>query len=232
MDIYTGYDPREAVGWHVFTQSVMEHASTPVSFHPLQRRHSAVPVGSNDFTFSRFLIPQMMGWTGVAIFVDGCDMLCRVDIAELEQLRNPHMAVQVVKHDYETRNPIKYLDTAMECGNPDYQRKNWASVMLINCYHMAWRQVTADRIGKFKPLDLLGLRFIDDDRIGELPIEWNWLADEYGPSADAKLLHWTAGIPAMPRYSDAPHAAEWFAGKSLANAVGSHPRKEGVNGLG
>ena len=93
MDIFTGYDAREAVGWHVFTQSVMDHSSMPVSFHPLQRKHNAAPQGTNDFTFSRFLIPHMMNWSGCAIFVDGCDMLCRGDIAELEALRNPYMAV-------------------------------------------------------------------------------------------------------------------------------------------
>jgi hypothetical protein len=220
MDIFTGYDAREAVGWHVFAQSVMDHASEPVALHPLQRQHNAAPAGSNDFTFSRFLIPHMMAWTGTAIFVDGCDMLCRADITRLEHLRNPRMAVQVVKHDYETRNPVKYLDTPMQCGNPDYPRKNWASVMLINCYHMAWRRITPETIGKFKPLDLLGLRFIEDDRIGELPIEWNWLADEYGANADAHLLHWTAGIPAMARYVDAPHAAEWFEGQRSVNGLG------------
>lgn len=220
MDVFTGYDAREAVGWHVFTQSVMDRASTPVSFHPLQRRHNAAPQGSNDFTFSRFLIPHMMGWTGSAIFVDGCDMLCRADIAQLEALRNPHMAVQVVKHQYETKHPIKYVGTPLECGNGDYVRKNWASVMLINCFHMSWRSVTPDTVWKMKPLELLGLRFIPDDRIGDLPPEWNWLADEYGYNADAKLLHWTAGIPAMPAYREAPHAGEWFKNCEAANGLG------------
>lgn len=218
MDIFTGYDPREAVGWHVFAQSVMDHASGPVSFHPLQRKHNGAPQGSNDFTFSRFLIPHMMGWSGMALFVDGVDMLCRADIAQLFELWRCDLAVQVVKHDYETKHPIKYIGTALESGNPDYARKNWASVMLINCGHMAWRRVTPETIWKMKPLDLLGLRFIEDERIGELPREWNWLADEYGENAEAKLLHFTAGIPAMPHYADAPHANEWAAARYVMNS--------------
>lgn len=221
IDLFTGYDPREAVGWHVFTHSVLERTSSPVAFHPLlHRHHAAARAGSNDFTFSRFLIPYFMGWSGTAIFVDGCDMLCRGDIAELEALRETRMAVQVVKHDYETRHPIKYAGTSMECGNPDYVRKNWASVMVINCFNMAWRRITPATIGNFKPLDLLGLRFIEDDRIGALPPEWNWLADEFGENAAAKLLHWTAGIPMMPNYAEAPHAREWFAVQGAANGLG------------
>jgi hypothetical protein len=221
LDIFTGFDPREAVGWHVFAQSVLEHTSSPVAFHPLQNRHLGMPEGTNDFTYSRFLIPYLRRWEpGLVLFVDGCDMLCRADIADLFALADPYKAVQVVKHDYETRHPIKYCGTSMECGNGDYARKNWASVMLINCGHFAWRSMTPDRVRNARPLDLLQLRFIDDDRVGELPATWNWLADEAGPSADAKLLHWTAGIPAMAAYRDAPHAGEWFDRQRSANGLG------------
>lgn len=221
LDIFTGFDPREAAGWHVFTQSVMEHASKPVAFHPLQRKHNGAPQGTNDFTFSRFLIPWMMDWKGVAIFADGCDMLCRDDIHKLEALRNPRMAVQVVKRDYETQHPIKYLGTSMEAGNGDYPRKNWASLMLINCYHMAWRAVTPETVWKMKPLELLQLRFIDDERIGELPAEVNWLADEFGRNDNALLVHFTAGIPAMTAYKETAHADEWFAARDRMLRAGS-----------
>jgi hypothetical protein len=36
-------------------------------------------------------------------------------------------------------------------------------------------------------------RWLDDERIGELPIEWNWLPDEFGVNPEAKLLHYTLG---------------------------------------
>jgi hypothetical protein len=44
-----------------------------------------------------------------------------------------------------------------------------------------------------------------------LPPAWNWLADEYGYNAAAKLVHWTAGIPGFNAYRDSPHADEWRA---------------------
>lgn len=221
LEIFTGFDPREAVGWHVFAQSVIDHTSLPVCFQPLQNRHLGMPEGTNQFTFSRFLIPWLRSWEpGVVLFADGCDMLCRADVAELFDLADPGMAVQVVKHDYETRHPIKYVGTPLECGNGDYPRKNWASLMLINCGHFAWRQITPEAVRTMRPLDLLQLRFLPEDRVGALPAEWNWLADEHGPSDSAKLLHWTAGIPAMPAYGQAPHAAEWFEAHRGANGLG------------
>jgi hypothetical protein len=41
-----------------------------------------------------------------------------------------------------------------------------------------------------------------------LPREWNWL-DEYGENDDAKLVHYTNGIPGFRHYAEAPHAKEW-----------------------
>jgi hypothetical protein len=210
LHVFTGYDEREAPGWHVFIQTAIARCSVQLALHPIVREIYGAPQGSNAFTFSRFLIPHILGFKGWAVFVDGADMLCRGDLAELEWMRDPYSAVQVVKHDYQTRHPRKYIGTEMECDNRDYQRKNWASVMVINCYHMAWRKVTPDTIHQFAPLDLLGLRFIDDDRIGELPAEWNWLVDEKGDNPEAKLLHWTAGTPQFPAYRAAPAAAEWL----------------------
>lgn len=204
--LFTGWDAREAAGLHTFVQSVMEHATEPVSITPLSS--ALLPRsdrnGSNAFTWARFAVPRLCGYTGGAIFVDGADMLCQADIAELEALRDPFCAVQVVKHSYRTQHPIKYRGTAMECPNLDYDRKQWASVMLINCWHYAWK-------GAGNDLDSLQLRFIPDELIGEIPAEWNWLADEQGENPGAKLLHFTAGIPAFPAYAKSPHADEWLA---------------------
>jgi hypothetical protein len=205
--LFVGWDEREAAGLHTFTQSVLEHASIPIAITPLSSRQLPVAdrsVGSNRFTFARFAVPRLCGYVGGAIFMDGADMLCRRDLADLEALRDPKMAVQVVKHAYATKHPVKYVGTSMECQNEDYPRKQWASVMLINCAHFAWKNAGSD-------LASLQLRFIPDQFIGELPIEWNWLADEHGLNRDAHILHFTAGIPAFPAHANAPHADEWFA---------------------
>jgi hypothetical protein len=210
LHLFFGHEDRAEAGTHAFLRSVIAHARQPIAITPITRLAAMdQPEGSNAFTFRRFLVPWMMRFEGVALFMDGADMLCQADVNEILELWNPYMAVQVVKHDYRTKHPRKYVGSAMEADNGDYERKQWASVMLMNCSHFAWRQVTPEVVRRAKPLDLLQLRFIEDERIGELPMDWNWLVDEFGPNAQAKVLHWTAGIPAFEGHADAPMAREW-----------------------
>ena len=189
---------------------MIAHATAPVAIAPITcAAWEGFPEGSNAFTFRRFLVPWILRYEGWAVFADGADMLCRADICELAKLFNPTMAVQVVKHDYRTRHLRKYIGTAMEADNADYPRKNWASLMIINAAHFAWRQIGPEFVQRASAMDLLQLRFLPDERIGELPAVWNWLVDEAGPNPDAKLLHFTAGIPIFPAHADAPMAQEW-----------------------
>ena len=212
LHVFFGHDERAEAGTTAFMHSVIARATQPLALTPITRLATAgVKQGSNAFTFRRFLVPWMLNYRGWAVFVDGADMLCRADISELFDLVYHNDAVRVVKHAYRTRHPRKYLGTAMECDNPDYERKQWASVMLINCSHYAWRHVTPEFVAESNPLDLLQLRFIPAERIGSLPKEWNWLCDEDGENVDAKLLHFTAGIPAFPEHARAPMAEEWRA---------------------
>ena len=215
INLYFGHDPREEVGTHVFLSSVFEHTKTPVMVSPLHRDMftsfyaAGQRDGSNAFTYTRFLIPFLQGWTGTAIFADGADMLARCDLSELWAWRDPYKAVQVVKHDYKTKHPRKYIGTPMEAQNRDYPRKNWSSLMIINCSHFAWRDLTPEKVSSMSGPDLHRFSWLKDSQIGGLPIEWNWLADEFGENPEAKILHWTAGIPAIKHYADAPHAAEY-----------------------
>jgi hypothetical protein len=201
IELFAGWDAREEVGFHVFCRSVLARASVPVRITPVGS--FGAPQGTNEFTYSRFMVPKMMGRRGHAIFMDGSDMLMQADIAELDRLFDPAFAVQVVKHPtYKTRHKVKYIGTAMECPNTNYARKNWASVMIVNCEHEAWRSVP-------EGLDALQLRFIPDELIGELPATWNCLVDE-GQEPGA-VCHWTAGVPAFKNYANAPHADLWHA---------------------
>lgn len=217
IPVYAGFDPREEVGYHTFASSLIHRASEPVSITPLHLPMLA-PIynggardGTNAFIYSRFLVPYLQDFRGFAIFVDGSDMIMQGDIAELWALRNPFKAVQVVKHRYKTKHPRKYIGTKMEAENRDYPAKNWSSVMLINCAHYAWRDMVPSEVAECSGRHLHRFEFIPERFVGDLPKEWNWLADEYGPNPNAKLLHWTAGIPAWKHYTDAPHADEWAA---------------------
>lgn len=209
INLFCGFDERESVGFHVFVSSVLRYASEPVAIKRIDDR--GLPVGSNSFTFSRFLVPYLMGFKGHAIFADAADMLMLGDIAYLWAERDDRYAVQVVKHSYRTRNPQKYIGTDMQCPNRDYARKNWASLMLINCAHPVWRQMTPEHVAAYSeaPVSLLSLQWIEPYDIGELPNRWNRLVDEGQSVEGASLLHWTAGIPAFAHYRQAPGASFW-----------------------
>lgn len=217
VDLFAGFDEREEIGFSTFCSSVIHNSSVPVSITAVGNALLAGLAAkraddeSTDFAHARFLIPWMRGYRGWAIFCDGSDMLVRADIAELWELRNPYCAVQVVKHEYQTRHPRKFVGTSMECDNRDYERKNWSSVMLMNCSSFAWRDLTPVSIKLMSGEYLHQFKFITEDRIGGLPELWNWLPDEFGENDEAKLLHFTAGIPAFPHYANTPMAAEWAA---------------------
>ena len=216
IPIFAGFDQREEAGYHAFTSSVLEHASAPFTVTPLHLQlfrsfyAPGVRDGSNAFVYTRFLIPFLQGYTGSAIFCDGSDMLMRADIAELWALRDPYKPVQVVKHDYRTKWPRKYLGTKMEAPNEDYPRKQWSSVMILNCMHMSWRKLTPESVQKMTGQELHRFSWLQEDEIGELPKEWNWLVQEDGPNPDAKLLHFSSGVPLMPAHANSPHAADYM----------------------
>lgn len=221
--VFVGWDEREEVGSHIFNSSVIHNATEPVSITHLKKSAIAkeygveIAEGTNAFTLSRFLVPALCDFAGFAVFADGADMLCRGDIAELWAMRNPLYAVQCVHHKYRTRNQRKYIGTKMEAANAEYERKNWSSLMIMFCGHMAWRRITPAWLERQSKLEVLQMRFLPDERIGELPLEWNHLADEYGPNPDAKILHWTAGVPGFKEYEAAYHSDEWRAQLRLVN---------------
>ena len=209
IPIFIGYDPREAIAFHVCANSIIRQASQPVCIVPLalnlfQDYTETHTDGSNQFIYSRFLVPHLTEFTGWAIFIDG-DMIVRGDIAELWNMQNPYNDVLVVKHDYKTRMPVKYLGAK----NEDYPRKNWSSVILWNCNSFPNRRLTPEFIQRATGSELHRFTWIDDARIGELPPEWNWLPDEYGINKDAKLLHYTLGAPCFQEFADTPQGDEW-----------------------
>lgn len=208
LRVFCGWDARESAGWHVFAQSVIENASVPVALIPIGSKDHRD--GTNAFTYSRFLVPYLCGFKGRAVFVDGADMLVRGDIAELFGLWDFRSAVMVVKHEYTTEHHRKYVGTSMECANENYPRKNWSSVILWDCENALNRTLTPEQVSTASGAYLHRFNWLPDDRIGGLPASWNWLADEYGENKEAKLLHWTAGIPGFKAYRNAPHADEWM----------------------
>lgn len=210
VKVYVGFDQVEAVAYHVFCQSVLEKSSVPIEFSPLsisgllnyQEVHKD---GSNQFIYSRFLTPYLSNFSGWAIFADG-DMICNADIAELWALRDQTKAVQVVKHDYKTKQKVKYLGNK----NEDYPRKNWSSLVLWNCGHSANKILTPEFVSEKPGSYLHRFSWLADDLIGDLPKEWNWLAIEYPDNPGAKIIHFTLGTPCFREYAKTSMASLWY----------------------
>jgi hypothetical protein len=210
IDIVVGFDQRESIAYHAFCQSVLERASCPVRFVPLTGNalggyRESHTDGSNAFTYFRFLTPHLSNYSGWAIYADG-DMVCQADIAALWQLRDESKAVLVVKHDYLTKAAVKYWGAP----NENYPRKNWSSVILWNCGHPANRVLTPGFVQNATGSYLHRFSWLADDLVGTLPAEWNWLAIEYPPNDQAKLVHYTLGTPCFPAYADAPMSEKWW----------------------
>lgn len=215
VKIYCGFDPREAAGYHCFVQSVIDKASIPCAFIPLHKpmldNFDGQRDGTNAFIYSRFLVPYLENYRGWALFVDACDMVVTEDIAKLWAMREQFVfnkAVAVVKHDYKTKHPLKYIGTPMESKNEDYPRKNWSSVILWNCAHYANMRLTPEVVASAPGSFLHRFQWLADDQIGELPPEWNVLVGEQD-TAGASLLHYTLGIPGFDHYKNCDASEHW-----------------------
>jgi lipopolysaccharide biosynthesis glycosyltransferase len=210
INIAVGFDQRESIAYHTFCQSIIEASSLPVSFMPLALNvmpeyNETHNDQSNDFIYSRFLTPYLKDFNGWCIFADG-DMICRADIKELWDLRDETKAILVVKHDYQTKVLKKYLGNK----NENYPRKNWSSVILWNCSHPKHKILTPDFIARQTGAYLHRFSWLEDNEIGELPKEWNWLAIEYPKNKEANLIHYTLGTPCFKEYKNTDMADIWY----------------------
>ncbi len=169
LNIFIGVDPRQPVAFTVLQMSIISRASQPVAITPLLL--DSLPItrrGLTDFTYTRYLVPRLMDYQGIGLFLDA-DMLVSDDIAELFSLADPQYAVQVVKGKH---------------------RFEWSSLMLFNCCKC--QQLTPEYIESARPQDL------EWGAVGELPAEWNHCVGYDEEREDVKLYHYTMGVPAFP----------------------------------
>lgn len=232
LRIFIGYDTKEPAAYHTLVHSILSRATCPVSITPLVQsslraqglytRERGV-TESTEFSITRFLVPYLSDYTGYSVFMD-CDMLCRVDIDELYAELIPDTAVQVCQHDYTPKAAVKMQGQIQTA----YPRKNWSSFMVFD--NALCQALTPAYVNQASGLELHRFKWLqghytgrsEQDLIGALPLEWNWLVGEYGGpnvwhAVDApKILHWTLGGPWFPEYQDADYAQEWIAERNAA----------------
>ena len=168
--VFIGYDAAERVATSVLAHSINVHASEPVAITPVMLSQlrgvfdrPRNELQSTEFSFSRFLTPWLAGYEGWAVFMD-CDMIMREDIAELWKLRDDRYAVQVVKHMHVPKEEKKFLGQVQT----KYEKKNWSSVMLMNCAKC--KALTPEFVNTATGLQLHQFKWLGDDGlIGALP---------------------------------------------------------------
>ena len=215
VKIFIGYDHVESVAWHTLAHSILSKSTRPVALIPINLfnlkkvyTRARDPKQSNEFSFSRFLIPYLCDYKGYGIYLD-CDMMLRCDITEMLAVteEQPNKAVYVVKHNYEPKDEIKYLNTVQY----KYPRKNWSSVILWNAGHKSNAVVDHEYVNTASGMELHRFKWLNDEDIGELDVKWNWLVGDYDkPPIDVKNVHWTLGGPYFEEYKKSDFSDEWF----------------------
>ena len=216
MKVFVGYDPREDIAYQVCKHSIVSR-NEKIEVRPLiqkelrEQGYYDRPIdklASTEFTFTRFLVPELCNFNGWAVFMD-CDMILQTDIAELFAQADDKYAVMCVKHDYTPKEGTKMDGKAQTV----YPRKNWSSVMLFNCGHPSNQNLNVELVndpditGKY----LHRFSWLKDEEIGELKPEWNWLAGWYKEPDDGKpkLIHYTEGGPWFENYRTCKYHVAW-----------------------
>lgn len=81
-------------------------------------------------------------------------------------------------------------------------RFEWPSLMVFNCE--LCKDLTPEYIESGTPQDLSWAK-----TIGSLPSSWNHLVG-YDPKQDAKIVHFTQGIPCFPEVQGCEYTDEWM----------------------
>jgi hypothetical protein len=233
--VWIGFDSREGDAFAVAKQSIRNYSRhIPINgvylpalqraglyYRPTERRLgilwdkiSEAPM-STEFANSRFLVPELLkrrepkDWTSPfqwALFMD-CDVLVRAPLSEMTEQFDDDKAVMCVKHNHQPVADRKMDDQEQT----RYARKNWSSVMAFNLRHPSNEKLTVEMINNVPGRDLHRFCWLEDDEIGELTPEWNYLVGHTTGVDNPKLVHFTEGIPRLEAFRKVEFADEWFA---------------------
>ena len=172
-EVWIGHDHRQPLSYNVMRYSVESNASKPVPVNglfinqlPMSRQ------GATEFTFSRFLVPYLMDYEGIGIFCDE-DQAVTGDIWEL----------------FAYASKLKDWDVAVM---KDQERFEWPSVMIFNNANCT--TLTPEFVDD-EENTLFDFAWTKEERIESFPEIWNHCCGMKPPREDAKLYHWTQGIP-------------------------------------
>jgi len=184
LKIFIGYDERQPISFQVLSHSIIKHTSIPVAIIPLINK--TLPLkrkGLTPFTYTRFLVPYLCNYEGIGIFLDA-DMLVTYDINDL-----------ITSIDTSSNNAIWVKKF-------DGYKFEMASVMVFNNEKLKY--MTPDYIEEQPALHTIS--FVDCDKIGSIPDEWNILVGYEDIPKNTKLYHFTQGVPVFNETYHSPYS--------------------------
>jgi len=207
--IYIGYEERERKAYEVCESSIKRRSDIDIVKLRSQdikeyNRDWGEPQ-STDFTYTRFWVPYLSDYKGWSFFVD-CDFVFLDDPLKILENVDPSKAVYVCKHPgYIPNSQIKMDGIAQHRA----YRKNWASFTLFNNEHPKNSTLTPHYLNNYRPgIDFHQFRWLDDEDIGSLPLEWNCM-DDYYHLENPKAIHYTDGGPWFDNYQETMYSDIW-----------------------
>lgn len=187
LRIFIGFDPRQPVAFQVCAHSIWEHASKPVSITRLDLR--TLPIkrrGLTSFTYSRFLVPYLSNFEGYSLFLDS-DILMRHDPYRFEIVASQHPAIDFMYVEDRTRL---------------FERPSMMFFKNSSFTHLTPEFVEREKMFDFAWLEGKGAWKLDKD--------WNHLVGYDAPNPDAKVVHYTMGVPVWEETKNCEFAKEWW----------------------
>ena len=172
--VFIGYDIRQPVAYTVCQHSIITNSSKPVSITPLMIKQLPVKkMGCMEFSYSRYLVPYLCDYESTALFLDQ-DMVVTGDVTELFEMELTDSVYMVTEQtDFEQNSLMLFNNEKCKGLSLDY----------LNSDYLVDPEIPDVRFNEWA------------DGVGSLPKEWNHCVGYDEPRDDAKLYHYTQGLP-------------------------------------
>ncbi|MBP0485052.1 hypothetical protein [Sagittula salina] len=231
LAVYVGWDPREVDAYNVCVHSIRKNSSIDLDVRALKLADlrkdglydretetrdgrlwdaiSEAPMAT-EFAITRFFAPLLADRDSIesdwVLFCD-CDFLWTGDVAELVAELDPTKAVMCVKHNHAPVESTK-MDGQLQLL---YARKNWSSMMVFNRNHPSNKKLTVELLNSVPGRDLHRFCWLEDDEIGGVSKDWNWLEGHSPKTGDVpRVIHYTRGGPWMEGWEDVDYGDLWL----------------------
>lgn len=214
IKIYIGLDEPNKISYEKCVKSIKDKNKKyniqiyPINYNTVEEySRKKDPYESTQFAFARFFTPYLSNFEGISIFCDG-DFLFLESIDKLIDLYDSKYALMCCKHDYRPTGDKKMNGQIQTC----WPRKNWSSLMIFNNEHPKNKTLNPLTINNQSGAFLHRFKWLEDEEIGSLPLQWNWLVGWYKEPEDGRpyALHYTEGGPWLDNYRDCEYSDLWL----------------------